>query len=140
MSSSRFTPFFFLFVTGISGAVHNLASVSSSHFASVSLDRFFRLHVAYPPPSDPKERLTFEKRGDNEKTPLKIFLKSTPTAVAWDGRLTDLHVPSKTDADAASDNEEDDNEWDGMDVVADEGDTDESDDEGVPAAIRPRHD
>jgi len=121
---------------GISGAVCNLASVSSSHFASVSLDRFFRLHIAYPPPSNPNERSKFEKRGDKEKTPLKIFLKSTPTAVAWDSRT---QVSSQTDADATSDNE-DDNEWDGMDVVADQGDADESDDEGVPAAIRPRHD
>jgi hypothetical protein len=116
-----------------------MACVSSSHFASVSLDRFFRLHVAYPLPSDPKERPTFEKRGNNEKTPLKIFLKSTPTAIAWDGVLDDLEVSSNTGQGATSDNEgPDDDVWDGMDVVADEGKASESDEEEVQAAVRPR--
>ena len=126
-------------ITGISGSINSLACVLGSHFGSVSLDRFFRLHIAYLPPSDPKERPTSEKRGDDEKTPLKIFLKSTPTAVVWDGMLKDAQMSPDAGKDTASDNEEiNDDEWDGMDVVTDEGGASESDDEVAPAAVRPK--
>lgn len=117
-----------------------MTCVPRSQFASISLDRFFRLHVAYPPPADLKERPTFEKRGDNEKTPLKIFLKSTPTAIAWDSVLNDFEVSSNTGQGDMSDNQgADDDDWNGMDVVADEGGTSESDEEELSAAVRPRH-
>lgn len=131
---------------GISGAVNSIVAIPSNsnglgaQFASVALDRFFRLHAAYPLPEDPKDRLTIEKRSETEKTPLKIFLKSTPTAVAWDGILDDSRGVSGTNVDATDDDDDDvsgpeDEDWDGMDVVVDDDDESESDTE-EPAKIR----
>jgi len=124
---------------GISGAVTSMACVASSHFASVSLDRFIRLHVAYPLPPGPKDRPAFEKRGDNEKTPLKFFLKSAPTAIEWDGMLNDPQGSSSTAKHITSDyREADDDDWDEMNIVVDKSDVSESDAEEERSAVRPR--
>lgn len=72
-------------------------------------------------------------------------MKSTPTAVVWDGVLDDVNDTSVPMGSNDEDNAEDEDEdWDEMDVVADEaGDSDsesqsESDAEEEPAAVRPK--
>lgn len=118
------------------------ASTDPNHFASVALDRFFRLHTTYPLPADVKDRPNVEKRSELEKTPIKVFMKSTPTAVVWDGVLdnvNDVSVPlGGNDEDLEEDEDED---WDEMDVVADEvGSSDSESESGAeePASVRPK--
>ena len=63
---------------GISGAVNSLA-ISPSTLASVSLDRFTRVHSIYPPSAEVGKRQ--EERG----TVLdKVYMTTVPTAVVWD--------------------------------------------------------
>lgn len=130
---------------GISGAINALVAIpASSHstpqFASTSLDRYFRLHTAYPAPSDPKQHPSVERRSEADKTPLKVFLKGTPTALVWDGVLDE--AVASVDDESEDDEEEEDEDWGGMDVVADgrEGaeDESESEDEQDPRVVRPR--
>jgi len=62
---------------GISGAVNSL-TLSPSFLASVSLDRFTRIHSIYPPAEVGKQQ---EERG----TVLdKVYMTTVPTAVVWD--------------------------------------------------------
>ncbi|KAF8321559.1 hypothetical protein DL93DRAFT_2152166 [Clavulina sp. PMI_390] len=144
---------------GISGAINSFAPIQStslnsgSCFASVALDRFFRLHLAYPFPASPSDKPVVEKRSDNDKTPLKIFVKSTPTAVVWDGVASSIgegeHRFGANDGgdddseDDGDESEEEDEDWDGMDVVNEDGEDEEEDEDSAdededeePAPVR----
>jgi ribosome biogenesis protein NSA1 len=71
--------------SGIMGAVSSMAL--SPHFlASVSLDRFARIHSTYPLPSDPRHRQ--EKKGEVID---KVFVHTLPSVIVWD-----RHDDSKT--------------------------------------------
>lgn len=63
---------------GISGAVNSLA-VAPSLLASVSLDRFTRIHSTYPPAAEVGKQQ--EEKGT---TPDKVYMITVPTVVVWD--------------------------------------------------------
>lgn len=63
---------------GISGAVNSLA-VAPSFLASVSLDRFTRIHSTLPPPAE------VGKQQEEKGTVLdKVYMTTVPTVVIWD--------------------------------------------------------
>ncbi|KAG9318437.1 hypothetical protein JVU11DRAFT_528 [Chiua virens] len=61
---------------GISGAVNSLA-IAPSLLASVSLDRFTRIHSTFPPAAEGKQQ---EDRGTVLE---KIYMTTVPTVVIW---------------------------------------------------------
>lgn len=63
---------------GISGAVNSLA-VAPSFLASVSLDRFTRVHSTFPPASEVGKQQ--EQKGVVLE---KVYMTTTPTVVIWD--------------------------------------------------------
>ncbi|KAG8931224.1 hypothetical protein FRC02_003039 [Tulasnella sp. 418] len=90
----------------ISGSITCVAPTSTNHIASVSLDRFFRIHTAPSPPT---------KAGENQSVlnkagvVIKAFTKSTPHVVVWDEE-----VGFGNDEDLSSD--EGDDVWDNMEI------------------------
>ncbi|PCH38250.1 hypothetical protein WOLCODRAFT_149194 [Wolfiporia cocos MD-104 SS10] len=99
---------------GLSGAVTSLAS-SSGLLASVSQDRFFRLHSTFPPPTEVGSQQ--EQKGEVLD---RVFTKTIPSDVIWDGILGD----ERTDNAAESDGEDaGDDMWEAMEDV-DDNDTD----------------
>ncbi|KAH7340490.1 hypothetical protein B0J17DRAFT_651545 [Rhizoctonia solani] len=106
---------------GLPSAVTSFTSISKSYLASVSLDRVFRLHTVYSPPSQANTQQL--KKG---ATIGQEFLKSTPIAAAWD------EFESKTTT--VEGDEED--VWEGMEVRGEEvessEDEEESEGEGGP--------
>lgn len=63
---------------GISGAVNSLA-VTPSFLASVSLDRFTRIHSTFPPATEVGKQQ--EEKGSVLD---KVYMTTIPTAVVWD--------------------------------------------------------
>lgn len=92
---------------------------SPNYLASVSLDRFFRLHTMHEPPATPGPAA--QKKG---QTVSKVYVKSIPTVVVWD---EDDAVPVVSKDDAQSDVDEE--VWDAMGVVGDDNQSEESDDD-----------
>ncbi|KAK0483571.1 hypothetical protein IW261DRAFT_1463961 [Armillaria novae-zelandiae] len=95
---------------GISGTVTSIAP-SPTVLASASLDRYFRLHGAVPPPSE-----IGRNSEDKGQVLDKVYSKSTPTVIVWDGDTTAV---SKADAYAGND---DDAVWDAMENVDERND------------------
>ena len=103
----------------ISGAVNSIA-ITPTHLASTSLDRFFRLHPAYAPPTVAGSQTQAQHKGE---TVVKVFMKSTPTAVVWDEEFGSAlvepddndRIPGKDAGGSKAGDEED--VWEGMDVV-----------------------
>ena len=77
---------------GISGAVNSLA-VAPSFLASVSLDRFTRIHSTFPPATEVGEQQ--EEKG----TVLdKVYMTTVPTVVIWDQSAAgNLHANTEED-------------------------------------------
>ncbi|KAG8748740.1 hypothetical protein FRC10_000131 [Ceratobasidium sp. 414] len=99
---------------GLAGAISCFTPISTTFLASVSLDRMFRIHSVFAPPPQPNEQQL--KKGT---VLAQEFLKSTPTAVVWDG----CGVEIKGAGLDAEDAEED--VWEGMQVLGDEEDSGE---------------
>ncbi|KAK0459674.1 uncharacterized protein EV420DRAFT_1537129 [Desarmillaria tabescens] len=99
---------------GLSGTVSSIAP-SPAVLASASLDRYFRLHSTVPPPSE-------IGRNSEDKGQIldKVYSKSIPTVVVWDGDTTDA---SKADASAGN---EDDAVWDAMENIGERDDDSDS--------------
>ncbi|KAF8610165.1 hypothetical protein BDV93DRAFT_601221 [Ceratobasidium sp. AG-I] len=106
----------------LSGAASSFTPLSTTHLASVSLDRIFRLHSVFAPP--PKANEQQVKKG---AVLGQEFMKSTPTVVVWDG--------FEVDGKASPGNEEggeDEDVWEGMEVRGDDEEglnSDESEEE-----------
>ncbi|KAG8715115.1 hypothetical protein FRC08_010989 [Ceratobasidium sp. 394] len=98
---------------GLAGAISSFTPVSTTFLASVSLDRMFRIHSVFAPPPLPKEQQL--KKGT---ILAQEFLKSTPTAVAWDGYDAEVK---------AVEPDGDEDVWEGMQIRGEE-DSGESDD------------
>lgn len=86
--------------------------------ASVSLDRFTRIHSRSLPPQEAGQQV--EKKGDVLE---KVYMKTTPTVIIWDGEVTSSRPTEKKSSDDDSDSE-DEEVWDGMKET---GDSDEED-------------
>ncbi|KAK0503208.1 hypothetical protein EDD18DRAFT_1063355 [Armillaria luteobubalina] len=87
---------------GISGTVTSIAP-SPTVLASASLDRYFRLQSTVPPPSE-----IGHNSEDKGQVLDKVYSKSIPTVVVWDGDTTAV---SRADVSAGN---EDDAVWDAM--------------------------
>jgi ribosome biogenesis protein NSA1 len=96
----------------LSGSIDSLATVpdsSASVLASTSLDRYFRLHSTVPLPNEAGGKLDHKGHVIG-----RLYVKSTPTAVAWaDQRFAS---PSKA---ADNDKTAEDTVWDDMERVSD---------------------
>ncbi|KAF8559531.1 hypothetical protein OG21DRAFT_1502774, partial [Imleria badia] len=77
---------------GISGAVHSLA-VAPSFLASVSLDRFARIHSTFPPATE------VGKQQEQKGAVLdKVYMTTVPTVVIWDeSAVGNLHANTEED-------------------------------------------
>jgi hypothetical protein len=116
-SSHRWSPL------AISGAVNSIA-ITPTHLASTSLDHFFRLHPAYRPPAVAGSQAPKPNKGE---TVVKVYMNSTPTAVVWDQEYASL--PEVDDNNGIlgkgtreSENGDEEDLWEGMDVVGAESD------------------
>jgi len=108
---------------GIAGAVTSVAPTSDNHLASVSLDRFFRLHTAPSPPTT-----AGAAQSEKSKDVAKLFMKSTPTVVLWDGVLD----TSEKQADEGNEVED---VWSNMRAV---GDDSEGEQDNMPQGKKKR--
>ncbi|KAG8907390.1 hypothetical protein FRB99_004415 [Tulasnella sp. 403] len=103
----------------ITGAVVSVAPLAREHFASVSLDRYIRLHSAPALLSTTTGNQT--KRGTVVH---KEYLKGTPTAVVWDGidHISKAISEGKARRERERDDEREEVEdiWDNMQVLDDE--------------------
>lgn len=98
----------------------------------MALDRFFRLHNT--------RTASEETRSESDKTPVKVFMKSTPTVAVWDGVPDAPGAHTEESEDEEDEEEEEDEDWGGMDVAEDDGTegSDSADEEEPPAARRKR--
>lgn len=104
-------------IIGLSGAVTSIAP-SPTFMASVALDRFARIHSNPLPPKEVEQQV--EKKGEVCD---KVYTKSIPTVVIWDGDVADDEDMSpRRDEDS-----EEENVWDGMQNVGDSDEEDETD-------------
>ncbi|KAF9510398.1 hypothetical protein BS47DRAFT_1300268 [Hydnum rufescens UP504] len=108
----------------ISGAVNSIA-ITPTHLASTSLDHFFRLHPAYGPPAVAGSQAPKPNKGE---TVVKVYMNSTPTAVVWDQEYASP-LPEADDNNGIlgkdtreSENDDEEDLWEGMDVVGAESD------------------
>ena len=99
----------------MSGAINGISAALPSTLASTSLDRYFRYHSTFPPPGTAGQNQTHKGAVLG-----KIYLKSIPTCVVWDG-VTEGNIQG---APTEEDQEEDD-EWAGMQSVDDDDESDE---------------
>ena len=87
---------------------------AQSYMASVSQDRFLRLHSTFGPPAEAG------KNQDHKGEVLdKLYMKVVPTVVVWDG---------STDASESTPDEEDegvDDVWDAMQAAEDDSEDEE---------------
>ncbi|KAG8706585.1 hypothetical protein FRC09_002337 [Ceratobasidium sp. 395] len=101
---------------GLAGATSSFAPVSTNFLASVSLDRMFRIHSTFSPPPQPNEQQL--KKG---AVLAQEFLKSTPTAIAWD-KYENEHKVTEPDGD--------EDVWEGMQVRREEHSSEDEGDSG----------
>ncbi|KAH7930829.1 hypothetical protein BV22DRAFT_1190936 [Leucogyrophana mollusca] len=100
---------------GISGTVTALAS-TTTHVASVSLDRYTRIHSTFPLPDQLGQQQ--EQKGTVLE---KVFMTSVPTVIVWD---EDTQATPMTTDDAEDEGGED--VWDGMKNVGESDDEEEA--------------
>jgi ribosome biogenesis protein NSA1 len=106
---------------------------SPAGLISTSLDRYARVHSAYPPPPEAGQPQ------DEKGTVLeKVYMKSVPTCAVWDGIIEEV-VDEDDDqrtrpdgSDGNSDSGDDEDLWEGMQVAED------SENEGQTEAQRRR--
>ncbi|CAL1704873.1 unnamed protein product [Somion occarium] len=93
---------------GLAGAITSVGP-SPMFLASVSQDRFLRLHSTFPPPNEVGKQQ--EQKGEVLD---KIYMKVVPTAVIVDPRDEEGDVSQKDESDAE---DEEDNVWDEMETA-----------------------
>jgi len=100
---------------GIAGAVTSIAP-SPSILASVSLDRFARIHSTFPLPLKAGQQQ--EQKGQVLE---RIFTTSVPTAIIWDQSDS---VRTLADAEEQKDGDED--VWEGLENIENDSDVEEN--------------
>ncbi|KAI0064617.1 hypothetical protein BV25DRAFT_1781958, partial [Artomyces pyxidatus] len=96
---------------GLAGAVTSIAP-SPSVMVSTSLDRYIRVHSAFPPVEPGQQQ---DHKGEVRE---KVYVKSVPTAVVWDQVLDAEDLRPRADNDDGS--EDDDEVWEGMEEAEDD--------------------
>ena len=105
------------FMQGIAGAITSVAP-SPAGLISTSLDRYARVHSTYPPPPE-----TGQPQDEKGAVLEKVYMKTIPTCVVWDG-VSD------------GDEDEDDNDEDRMRPGGGDDNDDSGDDEDVWAGMQ----
>jgi len=100
---------------GIAGAVTSIA-VHHSLLATVSLDRFARIHSTFPPSSELRQE---EKKA---RVLEKVYVTSIPTVLIWDGCCEPVQAASQR-IEGSDNGDDDDDVWDTMNNVGDEYDS-----------------
>jgi len=93
---------------GLSGSVNAIA-VTPKLLATTALDRFARVHSVCPPPE-----LSGKQQGNRGTVLEKVFTKSIPTCIVWDGASTTCERAY----------EDNDDIWENMEHIADESGSD----------------
>jgi ribosome biogenesis protein NSA1 len=95
---------------------------SPAGLVSTALDRYARIHSTYPPPTK-----AGNPQDDKGAVLEKVYMKSIPTCVLWDGVITGENadeVDAKDGGDHDGEDEDGDGDgdgdvWEGMQVVQD---------------------
>lgn len=94
---------------------------SPAGFVSTALDRYARVHSTYPPPSE-----AGQPQDDKGAVLEKVYVKSVPTCVVWDGVTDDGDDEGmrQVGGDGNEDDDDDDEEdvWEDMPVAQDSED------------------
>ena|SRR6266849_5918356 len=101
----------FFFVQGIAGAITSMAP-SPAGLISTALDRYARVHSTYPPPPE-----TGQPQDEKGAVLEKVYMKTIPTCVVWDG-VTDEDGDENDDDRRAGGNDDNDDSGDDEDVWA----------------------
>jgi ribosome biogenesis protein NSA1 len=119
---STLTLFVVFVCQGIAGAVTCVAP-SPAELVSIARDRYARVHSTFPPPAEAG------RPQDDKGTVLeKVYMKSIPTCVVWDGVMDE----DGGDGNSGGDGDDDEDVWEGMQVAED------SEDESETRALRRR--
>ena len=105
---------------------------SPARLVSTALDRYARVHSTFPPPPE-----AGQPQDDKGAVLGKVYMKSVPTCVVWDGVANEEDVDSDddnnmrcgggdTNGDSSDDDGDDENVWEGMQVAEDSEDEDET--------------
>lgn len=97
---------------------------SPAGLVSTARDRYARMHSTCPPP--PKAGQPQDDKGTVLE---KVYMKSIPTCVVWDGVTDDDDDGMRRgvgDGDGGDDDDDDEDVWEGMQVVEDSEDDGET--------------
>ncbi|KAJ3883404.1 hypothetical protein F5051DRAFT_363510 [Lentinula edodes] len=100
---------------GLAGSVTSIAP-SPTFMVSVARDRYCRIHSTFPAPEQPGQQQ--EHKGEVLE---KIFSKSTPTVVVWDGDHSSTKPIASSQELEEGDGDSDEDVWDNMEEVDDDG-------------------
>ena len=106
---------------------------SPAHLVSTALDRYARVHSTFPPPPE-----AGQPQDDKGAVLEKVYMKSIPTCVIWDGGADDEDAGNDKDGnlrfgsggdgtgDSSDDDDDDEDVWDGMQIAEDSEGEDET--------------
>ena len=110
---------------------------SPAHLVSTALDRFARVHSTFPPPPE-----AGQPQDDKGAVLEKVYMKSIPTCIVWDGVVDDEAADNDNDdnmrcgsggggggdenGDSSEVDDDDEDVWDGMQVAEDSEGEDKS--------------
>jgi ribosome biogenesis protein NSA1 len=104
---------------------------SPAGLISTSLDRYARVHSTYPPPPE-----TGQPQDEKGAVVEKVYMKTIPTCVVWDGVTDEDEDEDDEDRPAGGDGDDDSGDdedvWTGMQVAED------SENEGQTGSARRR--
>ena len=95
---------------------------SPAQLVSTALDRYARVHSTFPPPLE-----AGQPQDDKGAVLEKVYMKSKPTCVVWDGDANEDDAAKDDDNDVRcddgdenlDDDEDDEDVWEGMQVAED---------------------
>jgi ribosome biogenesis protein NSA1 len=122
---------------GLAGSITSMAP-SPAQLVSTALDRYARVHSTFPPPPE-----AGQPQDDSGAVLEKVYMKSIPTCVVWDGAANEEDANNDDDndvrcgdgdgnGDSLDDDEDDEDVWERMQVAGN------SEDEGETQAQRRR--
>jgi ribosome biogenesis protein NSA1 len=109
---------------GIAGAITSMAP-SPAGLISTSLDRYARVHSAYPPPPE-----AYQPQDEKGAVLEKVYMKTTPTCVVWDGVTDEDEDDDDDDRMRQGGGDDNDESGDDEDVWADMPVAEDSESEG----------
>ena len=116
---------------GFAGSITSMAP-SPARLVSTALDRYARVHSTFPPPPE-----AGQPQGDKGAVLEKVYMKSIPTCVVWDGVADEENAVNDDDNNmrccdgdenggSSDDDVDDEDVWEGMQVAGDSEDESET--------------